>query len=337
MKKRTAIYIGILWILLGSGCIHYFNGVEENTPVGNFEALWQIVDSRYCFVDDKNVDWQTVHDTLLPQIKTLDSKDNLRLFDYMAGMLNLLEDGHVNLYSSFDQSRCSKWYEGYPKNFNWEIIKNKYLKNYRYAGGVYYAVLPDDSIGYIYCESFENAVSPSNMYYILTSFKNCKGLILDVRNNGGGDMEYARQLAATFFSESRTVGFWQHKSGPGHQDFSPLREQTIERDAMPSKWFRPVVVLCNRHTYSAANFFASAMRYADNCLLVGGISGGGGGMPMSYELPNGWLVRFSSIRMFDADKKSIEPGITPHVTVTCTSEDRDDIIDRAIKLIHNAK
>ena len=57
---------------------------------------------------------------------------------------------------------------------------------------------------------------------------------------------------------------------------------------------------------------------------------------MSYELPCGWMVRFSSIRMYDLDKNDIEEGIEPDVLVTLQSENKDDIIEKAIELI-NAK
>ena len=78
------------------------------------------------------------------------------------------------------------------------------------------------------------------------------------------------------------------------------------------------------------------MRYADNCTIIGGVTGGGGGMPMSYELPCGWIVRFSSVRMYDADKKDIEQGIKPDILVNMVSTDKDDIIEKAISTILNA-
>jgi C-terminal processing protease CtpA/Prc len=77
------------------------------------------------------------------------------------------------------------------------------------------------------------------------------------------------------------------------------------------------------------------MRYADNCLVLGGQSGGGGGMPLSYELPNGWMVRFSSVKMYDRDKQSIEGGIKPHLFVNQHSEDKDDLIEEAVDWIYS--
>ena len=56
---------------------------------------------------------------------------------------------------------------------------------------------------------------------------------------------------------------------------------------------------------------------------------------MSYELPNGWMVRFSSVRMVDRDKRDIEQGIEPDIPVNLHSPDKDDIIERAITLINS--
>ena len=147
-------------------------------------------------------------------------------------------------------------------------------------------------------------------------------------------MNNAYLLAAPFFTKDTLVGYWQHKSGPEHHDFSSLEPMIMNESR--GYWRRPVIVLCNRHSYSAANFFVSIMRYADNCLILGGISGGGGGMPMSYELPNGWMVRFSSIKMYDRDTISIEPGVKPHLLVNQHSQDKDDLIEEAVRWINSA-
>ena len=54
----------MLWLLcclpVVTGCIRE----EEyaNDPVGNFEQLWKIIDERYCFLVEKGIDWDAVHD-----------------------------------------------------------------------------------------------------------------------------------------------------------------------------------------------------------------------------------------------------------------------------------
>jgi len=332
----------LLIALISVACTHPFDGVEDNTPVGNMECLWRTLDEKYCFFEEKGIDWQHTHDQYLNKVKNINSKNYIALFDTLASMVNTLEDGHVNLYSSFDISSCKSWYEGCPTNWNWEVVRDHYLKDYRRAGGAYYTTLLPDSIGYMYVNSFESAVSPTNMYYMIRSWKqyNCKGLIVDVRNNGGGNMDYAYQLAAAFFDSTQVVGYWQHKNGQKHEDFSDLAEQKLNHDLMlSSKWMLPVVVLCNRHTYSAANFFVSVMRYAKHSCIMGSTSGGGGGMPMSYELPNGWLVRFSSIRMYDREKISIENGITPAIPAIDddSTTDKDEAIETAIHWLKQYK
>ena len=332
------IHIIGLWVaimLLGS-CTHRFADVDTS-PAANFEALWKIIDEKYCLFDDKTANWDSVYSAYhqrFDTMKIVKYEDYYRLFDGLEEMLNELEDGHVNLYSPFDISVCSKWYEGYPQNFDSEILSKYYLKDYRRANGLNYSRIDGDSIGYVYYGSFSDGFSLTNWLAVLNYFAKCRGIVLDVRNNGGGSMENAYRLAAPFFTKDTVVGYWQHKSGPGHEEFSEY-EPMIMNESM-GIWRRPVVVLCNRRSYSAANFFVSMMRYADNCLILGGKSGGGGGMPMSYELPNGWMVRFSSVKMFDRDMQSIEGGVRPHLLVNQHSEDKDDLIEEAVDLINSA-
>ncbi len=319
------------------GCTHPFQEADDNTPLGNFCALWRIIDEKYCYLDEKQVDWDSVYTVYYPrfaQLQVEDWDDNYTYFNLLAEPLNLLQDGHVNLYSWFDVSACKTWYEGYPANYNSQILTRYYLTGYHRAGGLLYQRIKGDSIGYIYYGSFSDSFSSANLISVLNHFRSCYGIVLDVRNNGGGDLTNAYKLAAPFFTHDTIVGYWQHKSGAAHDAFSSLEPMRLEDTK--GYWKRPVIVLCNRHSYSATNFFVSLMRYADNSLVVGGKSGGGGGMPLSYELPNGWLVRFSSVRMFDRAMQSIEPGIVPNVEATLISDDKDDIIETAVQLIFRA-
>ena len=78
------------------------------------------------------------------------------------------------------------------------------------------------------------------------------------------------------------------------------------------------------------------MKEVPNATLIGGITGGGGGQPCTYYLPNGWAVTMSGQRMsLDVNKVHIEGGVEPDIYVTITEEDVknrvDTILEKAIE------
>ena len=184
MKRR---YILIIWSILLTllpllnGCIR--EEEFDNTPQGNFEALWKIIDEQYCFLDYKQIDWDAIHDKYQPLITPGMSYDGL--FEILGNMLAELKDGHVNLYSSSNMARYWDWYLDYPRNFNESIIEKYLGRDYRIAGGAKYTIL-EDNIGYIYYGDFSSGIGNGNLDEILLYLSACNGLIIDVRNNDGG-------------------------------------------------------------------------------------------------------------------------------------------------------
>ncbi|MGC3977022.1 MAG: S41 family peptidase [Paludibacteraceae bacterium] len=310
---------------------------EVNNAQGNFDALWKIIDTRYCYLDYKKINWDSIYTVYSPKIK--DVKTRYDLFDLMGDMLAELKDGHVNLYSGFDKSRYWKWYTDYPSNFDWDLVSTYYLKReYRIAGALRYTKIADGKVGYVYYSSFSDNFNNSNMSYIFDIFKDCKGIIIDIRNNGGGYVTNAELLASYFFTEKTLTGYIMHKTGTGHSDFSDPVPVYVEPNTL-LHWKRKVVVLTNRMSYSASNDFVCMMQYAPNAIIVGDQTGGGGGLPFSSELPNGWMLRFSTSPMLDADKQHIEWGIYPDIRVnmkeTDNYEGKDTIIETAVVKIMN--
>lgn len=330
------VYLSTILLLLCNCNSDKF--VRDYTPRANFEALWQIIDTKYCYLNEKQIDWQNVKSLFEPKLR--DVHTEYELFDLLAAMLDTLQDGHVNLYSSFDISRCRGWFSNYPANFSNDLIySDRYLgTNYRITGGMAYKRIADGRVGYIRYASFADAISSVGMRYIENQFKNCKGIIIDVRNNGGGRVDYAASLAACFFSSRTLTGYMRHKTGNGHNDFSaPEAVYTNPADAYVDWSHRGVVVLCNRRSYSATNDFVARVQYAPHVLIIGGVTGGGGGMPLSSELPCGWMVRFSAIPMYNAAMQTTEFGIVPNVEVQLDSTDAangyDTLIERAVAAI----
>ncbi len=335
IKNYLIIPIVTIVTLFLSACIDE----EEfpNTPQGNFEALWQIIDQRYCFLDYKQheigLDWQQVYNKY--KVRVNNGMDNKQLFEVLANMLSELRDGHVNLTAAHDYARNWSWYEVYPANFS-DSLERLYLgRDYKIAAGMDYRVL-DDNIGYIRYESFQNGVGEGNLDEALNELITCTGLIIDIRSNGGGDLTNAEQLAARFVQEKTLVGYIQHKTGKGHSDFSAMEPRYLEPSSH-LRWHKPVCVLTNRHVYSAANEFTLYMSALPNVKLVGDHTGGGSGMPFSSSLPNGWNVRFSAVPMYDTQRQPTEFGIEPDYRVDLTPEDfrrgKDTIIEFARQLL----
>lgn len=311
---------------------------SDNTKRGNFEALWTIMDEHYCFFDYKKevigVDWNEVHDRYSERIT--ENMSNEALFGVLGEMLAELQDGHVNMSASHDVARYWKWFEDYPDNFDKKIIEDeKYLgTDYSIASGLKYKIL-DDNIGYIYYESFSSGIGEGNIDQVLYRLAICDGIIIDIRDNGGGMLSNSEKLASRFFNEKTLVGYIQHKTGKGHNDFSEPYAKYIE----PSKnvrYQKTIAVLTNRRSYSSSNDFVNAMRYAPNAIIIGDRTGGGGGLPFSSEIPNGWSIRFSASPMLDAEMKQIEFGIDPDIKVEMTEDDMARKIDTIIEAARKA-
>ena len=339
MKNRfLAVFVFVI-VFVQVALVSCVDVEERNDDaVGNFEALWSMIDQRYCFFEYKNkeygLDWNEVYTRYRPCVDTVSNE--IQLFNVLGDMLCELRDGHVNLTSYFNTARYWNWKEDYPTNFS-DTLQRRYLgTNYYIAGGLKYTVFLPDTVAYVSCSSFNTAFSDNNLTYMLALLKGCKGMILDIRSNGGGLLTLSERLAARFTEEKILTGYSRHKTGTGHNDFSDL-EPTYLSPFNGIRWTEPVVVLTNRGVYSAANDFVNQMKCCPNVTVVGDKTGGGSGMPYMSDLPNGWSVRFSACPSYDREKKDIEFGIEPDYYVSLTDsafqEGRDDMIEFAYKFI----
>lgn len=308
-----------------------------DTPQGNFEALWKVIDEHYCFFDYKQhtygLDWQQIYNKY--NVRARENITDYQLFEVLADMLAELRDGHVNLYTAFDNGRYWRWHEDYPTNFS-DTLQRRYLgTDYRIAGGLKYRIL-DDNIGYVYCASFTTAIGEGNLDEIIKYLAFCNGLIIDIRGNGGGNLTNAEKLAARFCNEKTLVGYIQHKTGKGHNDFSGMEPQYIEPSSN-LRWQKNAVVLTNREVFSAANDFVKCMKCFPNIKIVGDNTGGGSGLPFTSSLPNGWTIRFSACPSYDSERQQIEFGIDPDYWVQLNDDDfrqgKDTILEFARKLL----
>lgn len=333
MRNRMISWLLFLTCLSGlTACIRE----EEytNDPIGNFDQLWKIIDERYCFLDYKGIDWKKIGERKRKFIEPeMDDRD---LFQVLSDMLYELQDGHVNLTSTDNQTHFDFWLDS-PRNFSEATIESNYYlgQNYQQTAGFKYKIL-NDKVGYIYYEKFSEGIDNNDLDRVFSYFSNCKGLIIDVRQNSGGNATNSAKIASRFTEKKILTGYICHKTGPGHNDFSEPYAIYLE-PAKGIRWQKKVAVLTNRHSYSATNDFVNHMRCLPKVTIVGDKTGGGSGMPFSSELPNGWTIRFSASPHFDKNMNHIEWGINPDVKVDINYKDEangfDTIIEEARKLL----
>jgi len=329
MKK---IFLLIPFLFLFISCEKLIMPKSESAdPVKVFDTLWQTIDRGYSFFDYKHIDWNAVYQTYRPQIN--DNMTDRELFAKCAEMLRILKDGHVNLRAGFTTSYYFDFYLNYPPNFNKEIIDRNYLRGFEVTGPLYHSVL-NGNIGYIYYESFARPFTDDQLDAVLARFNaisNLKGIIFDVRDNGGGDPANAYRFFKRIATQPTLLYRTKYKNGAGHNEFSEEQESIIEPVTDKIRYAGKIAVLANRKCYSACNFFVAGCKAFPQIKIFGDQTGGGGGQPTGFELPNSWSVNFSGSITTLPNGFIIENGVLPDFPVSLSAADEALGIDTIIE------
>ncbi|WP_439473403.1 S41 family peptidase [Algoriphagus formosus] len=332
MKKLTGIWT--LWILLVCGSCEqlFLDSQPENTNAENFDILWEVMNERYSLFDYKKIDWDSVRNVYRPL--ALQAQSDTELYDVFASMLNTLRDGHVNLRTPFDISRYLP-YLGEPANYSFDVLEQNYLGDYRITGFLLNQEI--DGVGYIHYRSFATPILDSELNYVIDRFKDLPGVIIDIRNNEGGDPANGLKIMSRIIKERTKLFSYQLKNGPGTNDFSDEKEIFLDPDTENPSFNGRIVVLTNRAVYSAGSYFSAYTKALPNVPLIGDDTGGGSGVPAGYDLPNGWYFNYSSTIGYTVDGLNFEGGVPVDIRVEMTPEDiaagRDPILERAIEYV----
>lgn len=333
MKKIA--YILIITVLFTS-CKKVIFGPNESSknPYENFDYLWEQVDKKYSYFELKNIDWNQIRakykDNIYPEI-TEDS-----LFRVLGGMMNELRDDHSNLISPFNIQVYNVELRHKP-NYNSRTVHEFYTnEDPYYTGSFLNSFLANKEVGYIRYASFMESITEEDLDFMLTRYKDTKGIILDLRSNGGGLVANVPQILSRFVSKKTLVAYSRTRNGVNHSDFGAYEEFYINPSTSVTYTDKPVMVLTDRGSYSATTMFSLITKALPNIQMVGDTTGGGGGLPNGGQLPNGWTYRFSISQMSDLNKDNFaENGVPPDIYAEFDWTDltKDEIIDRAIEEI----
>lgn len=148
--------------------------------------------------------------------------------------------------------------------------------------------------------------------------QNIDGLVLDLRNNPGGLLEAAVEVAEQFFRTNELVVYTQGRKPGDREDFLA----TLDGEPIAV----PMVVLINAGSASAAEVVTGALKDTGRAVIVGERSFGKGSVQSIFKLKHGEGLRLTTARYYTPSGVSIhEKGIEPQVVVVMTPEEDDHL------------
>jgi peptidase S41-like protein/tricorn protease-like protein len=331
MKNKFFLFIII--VLAASACEKAFIEKAPNASdrLAVFDEFWKIFNEKYAMFEFKGVDWEALKEQNRPKIN--ENTTDEELFEIMGDMVIALRDAHSNL-SDLERDTIKSFdiLAGFPTNFDIRSITN-YIDttNLKFIGkGILYEMLPDN-IGYMWIQSFDVEITDADINEVLGIFKDTKGLIIDVRQNTGGDPSGAARLASHLTDKEAYLGFERFKTGPASGDFS---DSDIDiRPASGELYTKPIAVLTDRFSYSATTTFIYYTNPLVHVSFIGGRTGGGSGSTADGFLSNGWSYSLSTSEFIDWEGRHLDDGFDPDIMVNLDTTDltKDEIIERAIE------
>lgn len=306
---------------------------DKSSSIQVFEEFWTYVDEHYIYFDVKEVDWSEVRKKYIREIH--DGMTEEELYKLCNRALGELKDSHNRIETPDLYERSYDIREGYDIQFSFDVVKEHYITDTIQRDGYVFSTILKDEIGYIYLPAMSRYGALTKTIRQMKS-DGVKGLIIDVRNNGGGDSNPLPEIFGDFVQEETVLGYYLEKSGPAHGDVT----EPLVSKAIPSGDFffdLPVSLITNRGSYSATSYLAGMIKQIPKAVVVGQKTGGGGGGNYGYQLSNGWIVAVSVSDFLTPDMKSIEQGVDPDIKVENTKEQLengvDDMLQTAINVI----
>ena len=328
-----------------------------DTPLSNFDVFAQTWTEHYPFFAEKKTDWartvaenrSRVSETTTPQ----------QLFQILSGMIAPFEDAHSSLNASsiqrrFVGSRSSPSFltSSDERDQAYALVSPHLTGTLRTfcQGRVEFGMLGAD-VGYLRIRSFSGYSSDSSFETGLveletaldTAFANAgswKGLVIDVRVNGGGSDPYGLAIARRLTATPYTAYAKQARSDPADATkWTPEQPSVVQPSNRPS-FHGPVVELIGIQSISAAETFTQAlMNRKPTITRVGETTQGVFSDVLGRTLPNGWRFGLANERFVTNGKYYDHVGIAPDIpveslTAAARATGRDAAIERALALLH---
>ena len=319
-----------------------------------FEALWNTFNDRYPFFRLRNVDWNEQYSLFRPKVSAATGDDEL--FEIFCEMLSPLNDGHVELKARTSGSDKKRYFNPEPVPRFWREFSKKDIKKLfkitkktllgngfgkpqktpawilRFCKSTHYGYLR-----IVELEDVKKRDLATALDKILNELKGLKGVIIDIRNNPGGDDSTVIQIVNRFCDRSRVAFHRKTKLGPGEDEFSPLKTWHMEPQG-ESQFTGPIVLLTCDSVFSGGEVFALALRELPQVTVIGEHTNGIFSYQLEKKLPNRWRYCLSYQVYLSADMVCYEgTGVPVDEEILNTKTDIesgvDPLIIRALELL----
>lgn len=348
-------YIALLLIIIiFSSCHKLFLDPEpEITNQKVFNEYATLIKEKYAMLEFKNVDIEKL--TVDVGATVSNEMSEKELFEKLGELTLALKDGHSSLAEVADPGGDTTlmvanydFVEGFAPAFDAEILFSNYLgkdinedvtvllnSDSTIIRMIYGSLPQQNDVAYVWIPSWNEELSEAEIEDVFEAAKDKKAMIVDIRQNTGGDPVLATKFASYFLKEKVNTGYERFKIGPGINDFkdSPndLRPANSE-----NLFHKDVVVLIDRYVYSAALTFSYSLFPLNNVTFIGQRAGGGSGSVADGYLLNGWYWSLSVSEYIDFEGNHLDDGFDPDIQVELDTEDKtkDEILERAIRFIN---
>lgn len=183
----------------------------------------------------------------------------------------------------------------------------------------------EGNIHYISINQFSDNTTPEFEESVQEALlKNPKGIILDLRFNGGGYLDIAIDIVSEFIKGDKTAVIIQMRN--------PEDNQTLKVNGDARLPDIPLVILVNRGSASAAEIVAGAIQDHKRGLVIGEETFGKGSVQEVEMLEDGSSLRLTIAKWLTPDGRDIEEvGITPDRIIEITAEDIENENDAQLE------
>lgn len=186
----------------------------------------------------------------------------------------------------------------------------------------------DDNLGYIAMSQFDE-VTAEQFKEALDSLnaEGTEGLIIDLRNNPGGYLQIAYQIADMLLAKDQMVVYTEDRQGN--------RSELVTREN--TSYEKPLVVLVNGNSASASEILSGAIKDHGVGTLVGTTTFGKGLVQRTFELEDGSALKITIQKYFTPNGNYIHGvGIEPDVVVEVDPESETDVqLEKAKDVLHD--